>query len=206
MQNTLIDNSTGNLSMTNILRRCIAADGLKEIKIATGYWDIPGIALVVEQLRSFLEREDSKLKIVIGREMFVYANQVLSPLVDASFPQDFMKQDIERLNDNIKPEYQETVRLLLSGCESGKIEIRKYEKDAEGNPQFLHSKCYIFNGVSPEGEKFANGIIGSSNFTEQGLTNFDKNKGNRELNYLETNKQIVNFHDEEDTTCKGHNQ
>lgn len=206
MQNTLIDNSTGNLSMTSILRRCIAAEGLKEIKIATGYWDIPGIALVVEQLRSFLEREDSKLKIVIGREMFVYANQVLSPLVDASFPQDFMKQDIERLNDNIKPEYQETVRLLLSGCESGKIEIRKYEKDAEGNPQFLHSKCYIFNGVSPEGEKFANGIIGSSNFTEQGLTNFDKNKGNRELNYLETNKQIVNFHDEEDTTCKGHNQ
>lgn len=206
MQNTLIDNSTGNLSMTSILRRCIAAEGLKEIKIATGYWDIPGIALVVEQLRSFLEREDSKLKIVIGREMFVYANQVLSPLVDTSFPQDFMKQDIERLNDNIKPEYQETVRLLLSGCESGKIEIRKYEKDAEGNPQFLHSKCYIFNGVSPEGEKFANGIIGSSNFTEQGLTNFDKNKGNRELNYLETNKQIVNFHDEEDTTCKGHNQ
>ena len=95
MQNTLIDNSTGNLSMTSILRRCIAAEGLKEIKIATGYWDIPGIALVVEQLRSFLEREDSKLKIVIGREMFVYANQVLSPLVDASFPQDFMKQDID---------------------------------------------------------------------------------------------------------------
>lgn len=32
MQNTLIDNSTGNLSMTSILRRCIAAEGLNEVK------------------------------------------------------------------------------------------------------------------------------------------------------------------------------
>ena len=206
MQNTLIDNSSSSLSMTSCLRRCIATQGLNEIKIATGYWDIPGIALVVEELNAFLANDDAKLKIVIGREMFVYANQVLSPLVDAKFPQEFMKQDMERLNDNIKPEYQAAVRLLLQGCESGKIEIRKYEKDSEGKPQFLHSKCYIFNGKTAEGEKFAYGIIGSSNFTEQGLTNFDKEKGNRELNYLETNKQIVNFNDEEDTTCKGHNQ
>lgn len=206
MQNTLIDNSSENLTMTNILRRCISTPGLVEMKIATGYWDIPGIALVVKELNSFLAREDTKLKLVIGREMMVYANQVLTPRIDPTFPQDFMRQDMERLSENIKPEYQETVRLLLSGCESGKIEIRKYDKDSEGNPQFLHSKCYIFNGVSAEGEKYAFGIIGSSNFTEQGLTNFDKNKGNRELNYLETNKQIVNFKDEEDKSCKGHNQ
>ena len=206
MQNTLIDNSASNLTMTSILRRCISSAGLKEIKIATGYWDIPGISLVVSELRAFLEQDDAKLKLVIGREMLVYANQVLTPLVDAKFPQEFMKQDMDRLNENIKPEYQDALRLLLKGCESGKIEIRKYEKDAEGKPQFLHSKCYIFNGVSAEGEKFAYGIIGSSNFTEQGLKNYDKEKGNRELNYLETNKQIVNFKDTEDDSCKGHNQ
>lgn len=192
--------------MTTLLRRCIATEGLNEIKIATGYWDIPGISLVIKELRSFLGKDEAKLKIVIGREMLVYANQVLSPLVDPKFPQEFMKKDLESLEDNIKPEYQDAVRLLLEGCESGKIEIRKYEKDEDGTPQFLHSKCYIFNGISPEGEKFAYGIIGSSNFTEQGLTNFDKNKGNRELNYFETNKQIVNFKDLEDATCKGHNQ
>ena len=206
MQNTLIDNSVSSLTMTSILRRCISSVGLKEIKLATGYWDIPGIALVVDELRSFLQQENAKLKMVIGREMFVYANQVLTPLVDAKFPQEFMKQDMERLNEHIKPEYLDALRLLLKGCESGKIEIRKYEKDADGKPQFLHSKCYIFNGVSAEGEKFAYGIIGSSNFTEQGLRNFDKEKGNRELNYLETNKQIVNFCDPDDLSCKGHNQ
>lgn len=206
MQNTLIDNSSEKLSMTNVLRHCISSQGLNEIKIATGYWDIPGIALVVNELSDFLAKDDAKLKIVIGREMFVYANQVISPLVDPKFPQDFMKQDLERLNENIKPEYESVVRLLLQGCENGKIEIRKYEKDSEGRPQFLHSKCYIFNGKSEDGAKFAYGIIGSSNFTEQGLKNFDKEKGNRELNYLETNKQIVNFDDADDPTCKGHNK
>ena len=206
MQNTLIDNSSSSLSMTSILRRCINIEGLTEIKIATGYWDIPGMALVVSELSEFLKKEGTSLKMVIGREMVVYANQVLSPLVDAKFPQEFMKQDIDRLEDNIKPEYQAVVRMLLSGCEQGKIEIKKYEKDEEGHPQFLHSKCYIFNGKNSEGEKFAHGIIGSSNFTEQGLTNFDKQKGNRELNYLETNKQIVNFNDPEDESCKGHNK
>ena len=104
MQNTLIDNSVSSLTMTSILRRCISSVGLKEIKLATGYWDIPGIALVVDELRSFLQQENAKLKMVIGREMFVYANQVLTPLVDAKFPQEFMKQDMERLNEHIKHE------------------------------------------------------------------------------------------------------
>lgn len=66
MQNTLIDNSANSLTMTSILRRCISAAGLKEIKIATGYWDIPGIALVVSELRAFLEQDDAKLKLAIG--------------------------------------------------------------------------------------------------------------------------------------------
>lgn len=88
MQNTLIDNSSEKLSMTNVLRHCISSQGLNEIKIATGYWDIPGIALVVNELSDFLAKDDAKLKIVIGREMFVYANQVISPLVDPKFPQD----------------------------------------------------------------------------------------------------------------------
>ena len=66
MQNTLIDSSVSSLTMTSILRRCISAAGLKEIKIATGYWDIPGIALVVSELRAFLEQDDAKLKLVIG--------------------------------------------------------------------------------------------------------------------------------------------
>ena len=73
MQNTLIDNSANSLTMTSILRRCISSTGLKEIKIATGYWDIPGISLVVSELRAFLEQDDAKLKLVIGRKMLYYS-------------------------------------------------------------------------------------------------------------------------------------
>ena len=50
MNNTLIDNSE-NLKMADTLKKCISNDNCKVIKIATGYWDIPGIMLVEEELR-----------------------------------------------------------------------------------------------------------------------------------------------------------
>lgn len=53
MNNTLIDNSE-NLKMADTLKKCISNDNCKVIKIATGYWDIPGFMLVGEELRSFL--------------------------------------------------------------------------------------------------------------------------------------------------------
>ena len=42
MNNTLIDNSE-NLKMADTLKKCISNDNCKVIKIATGYWDIPGL-------------------------------------------------------------------------------------------------------------------------------------------------------------------
>ena len=55
MNNTLIDNSIEALSMTTTLRKCLAIDGIKTVSIATGYWDIPGLAILQENLRSFIE-------------------------------------------------------------------------------------------------------------------------------------------------------
>ena len=46
MNNTLIDNSIEALSMTSTLKRCLAIDDIKTVSIATGYWDIPGLALL----------------------------------------------------------------------------------------------------------------------------------------------------------------
>ena len=203
IQNTLIDNSTDMLSMSNILRECIKKEGLKEIKIATGYWDIPGLALIAEVLQQFLEREDTKIQLVIGQELLVYANTTVQPTIKADFPGDFMRQDLDKLKP--KPEYEKAVELLLTYCKLGKWEIRYYRHDSTGQPQFLHSKCYIFNGVE-DGQKFAYAIVGSSNLTENGLHNTSKSKGNRELNYIESDKRIVNFKDDDDPTTKGHNQ
>lgn len=50
MNNTLIDNSIEALSMTATLRKCLAIDGIKTVSIATGYWDIPGLAILQENL------------------------------------------------------------------------------------------------------------------------------------------------------------
>ena len=56
MNNTLIDNSTEQLSMQKTLNDCLSQDGLQTVCIATGYWDMPGLALVANKLESFIQR------------------------------------------------------------------------------------------------------------------------------------------------------
>ena len=203
MQNTLLDNSTDKLSMSNALKSLLTTFGVQNVKIATGYWDIPGLALIEDELEQFLAQEGNFLQLLIGRELLTYANVVITPTVNGEFPNDFMQKDLAELD--VKEEYKKVVQLLLHYLHKGKWEIRFYDKDTEGNNQFLHSKCYIFNGKH-DNEKFAYGIVGSSNLTENGLSNKCKNKGNLELNYVETDKHIVNFNDAEDPNCLGHNK
>ena len=52
-----------------------------------------------------------------------------------------------------------------------------FRKNANDETQFLHSKCYIFDGKQ---NGIGIGIVGSTNFTQKGL------QGNAELNYIET--------------------
>ena len=60
MNNTLIDNSIEALSMTATLRKCLDIDGIQTVSIATGYWDIPGLAILQENLRSFIEKMEQR--------------------------------------------------------------------------------------------------------------------------------------------------
>lgn len=53
MHNNLIDNSSDSLSMQTYIKRCILAEGIDKIQIATGYWEIPGMTLVLNELTSF---------------------------------------------------------------------------------------------------------------------------------------------------------
>ena len=73
------------------------------------------------------------------------------------------------------------------------MQIRIYSKNAKGEDEFLHSKCYIFSGPS-----FSYGIIGSSNFTQKGLL------GNAELNYLETDPTRITARPTHGSNSKGH--
>ncbi len=179
MNNTLIDNSIEALSMTITLRKCISTDGVKTISFATGYWDIPGLAILQEELRHFLEKEGTVLRLLIGKDPYVYVNQLKSPKYkDANYPQDFIRTDIHELD--VVEEYKAAIRLLLDYCtddENSKIQIRVYRKNENDETQFLHSKCYIFDGRQ---KGIGIGIVGSTNFTQKGL------QGNAELNYIET--------------------
>ena len=203
MNNTLIDNSTDALSMQTYLKQCIGKEGIDHIRIATGYWDVPGMALVADELRAFLEREGTRLQILIGKDPNVYASHLKDP--KQKFPDDYIKTDL--LGLYIKEEYKSAVDLLLTHCKhtetdddgqeievgTGRIEVNKYTEDKNGEDVFLHSKCYIFMG-----NKSSFGIIGSSNFTRNGLTQ------NAELNYLETNGMIITAEPKEGSPSKGH--
>lgn len=192
MHNNLIDNSSDALSMQQYLKRCILAEGVDKIQIATGYWDIPGMTLVLNELKSFLEREETSFELLIGKDPYVYTSMIKNPKYkDATYPYDFIRTDIHDLQ--IKEEYEDVIKLLLKYGGSSKIQIRIYTKNSKEEDEFLHSKCYIFSGSS-----HSFGIVGSSNFTKKGLL------GNAELNYLETDPARITARPTHGSNAKGH--
>ena len=192
MHNNLIDNSSDALSMQQYLKRCILAEGVDKIQIATGYWDIPGMTLVLNELKSFLEREETSFELLIGKDPYVYTSMIKNPKYkDATYPYDFIRTDIHDLE--IKEEYEDVIKLLLKYGGSSKIQTRIYTKNSKEEDEFLHSKCYIFSGSS-----HSFGIVGSSNFTKKGLL------GNAELNYLETDPARITARPTHGSNAKGH--
>lgn len=192
MHNNLIDNSSDALSMQQYLKRCILTEGVDKIQIATGYWDIPGMTLVLNELKSFLEREETSFELLIGKDPYVYTSMIKNPKYkDATYPYDFIRTDIHDLE--IKEEYEDVIKLLLKYGGSSKIQIRIYTKNLKEEDEFLHSKCYIFSGSS-----HSFGIVGSSNFTKKGLL------GNAELNYLETDPARITARPTHGSNAKGH--
>lgn len=197
MTNTLIDNSDECLRLVHTIKECISNANCKAIKIATGYWDIPGTFLIYSELKEFLEKEGATFQLLIGADPIVRQNQLANPICkDAKFPQDYIKRDIQQLE--VIDKYVEVVRLLQEYCkekeDESRFQIRIYKKNEDGDAQFFHAKCYVFCG-----QNYAVGIIGSSNFTQKGL------EGNSELNYLETDTSRVTAVPNEYSYTKGHN-
>ena len=175
----LIDNSSNEYQLGSVLRELITDTVYSEISIATGYWDLPGMVEIYDELSTFLTRENTKLRLLFGEEPSVKAYQVKNPAKqDPDFPEKYLKKDLEELQ--LKEEFQKVADLIckyMNEENDGKLQIRVYRKN------FLHAKCYIFG----TDEENAVGIIGSSNFTRQGLF------GNLELNQFEDNNATVNF-------------
>lgn len=195
INNTLLDNSEERFTMLNVLKECLCNPSCSVIRIATGYWDLPAICLIDKELRSFLDREGCSMKLLIGSDPIVRAYQLQNPIVDAHFPEDYIKRDINEIA--VSDEYISAVRLLLDFCKDdendSKLQIRIYKQNKDEETQFFHAKCYIFSGKG-----YANGIIGSSNFTKKGLID------NSELNYFESQPMVVAARPDENQPSKGH--
>lgn len=73
-QNLLVDNSKPSLQMVGLLKKLIANPSCNRIRIATGYWDLPGTNLVYDELKVFLER-GGRLDILIGQEPMLFPYQ-----------------------------------------------------------------------------------------------------------------------------------
>lgn len=173
----LIDNSSNEYQLGSTLKELISNSTFSQISIATGYWDLPGMVMIYDELKAFLERDNTTFRLLLGEEPSVRAYQVKNPAKqDPDFPEKYLKKDLEDLT--LKEEFQKVADLLGKYInQNGKLEIKVYKKN------FLHAKCYIFGSD----EENSIGIIGSSNFTKQGLF------GNLELNQLEDNNATVNF-------------
>ena len=65
--NTLIDNSA-NLKLVDTLNEIISMYEIREICIATGYWDLKGTALMTDALLKFFQRDKPGLRILIAFE------------------------------------------------------------------------------------------------------------------------------------------
>ena len=157
--------------------------------IATGYWDLPGMALVYNELKDFFAR-GGKLDLMIGQEPQLQYYQADDDV--RKFPDFYIQRDVEKLTDEYKP----IGKLILDNAvteinPNGQFEIRVYGQGE--HRKFLHAKCYIFLG-----QGLGSGIVGGSNFTQKGL------EGNAELNYLEENGNAVTADFTEYSTSKSH--
>jgi SNF2 family DNA or RNA helicase len=193
LRNTLLDNSQP-LQMAAILKGLFLDAAYTTAMFATGYLDIPGLALVYDEMAAFLERPETSFKLLIGQEPVVRSYQTVEPVtVPMDFPRDYIHRDLTELK--LQPDYEQVIQLLLAylNNDDTKFQVKIYGQEDKEYPQFLHAKCYIFS--SPNDSV---GILGSSNFTQKGL------EDNAELNYLETNSPIVTAVPGEGNSTKGH--
>lgn len=142
------------------------------LSVATGYFNSEGFALLSDRL----ERLEG-VRLLLGAEPQVppqtywrkpgeprggeYNAQLLRSALQGN--ERGLRQDRDLLG--FSPEVDATLQRLLDFLESGKIEVRRYERG------FLHGKAFLFSDES--------GVLaGSSNFTRAGLvSNLELNLG-----------------------------
>lgn len=142
------------------------------LDIATGYFNPEGFARIADALAT-----TSGVRLLLGAEPVPPPARPLRKLGDPRgerFERKLTDEALARTEQGLlrdrdrlafTPESDRAIRRLLEFLESGRIEVRRYER------RFLHGKAYICSG--------GQGVVaGSSNFTAAGLaTNLELNLG-----------------------------
>jgi ERCC4-related helicase len=172
----IIDNQHS--AMVDVLRTLCKEH--KKVSIATGYWDLGAVSLLLEELESLDE-----IRLLIGREPLIPRHKLAIP--EGDFPDKDFQFDLA----NVSPtsDLRESAERVTNWIDSGKIKVKVYTRS------FLHAKSYIFGDFESNN---AVGLIGSSNFTRNGLTQ------NTELNALEQDYQVVLYEPKSETQETGH--
>ena len=93
MDNTLIDNSA-DFKLVEYLKEMLNSEAYTELRIATGYWDLPGTKLIYKELDAFFAR-GGKLDLLIGQEPQLRSYQMRSDLSpEEKFPDFYIQRDI----------------------------------------------------------------------------------------------------------------
>ena len=189
LRRTLIDNSDNGYKMTEAIRACLHDENVIEVCIATGFWDLRGTALIYEELADFLSRENSKFRLLIGKDPYLYTSDTES-YTKGRYDKQEQAWRVELDDFHAQEQYIKVVQMLVDNLKDDnneRFQIHVYNPDGELKDQFLHSKCYIFKGQDNEDRDVGYGIIGSSNLTRPGM------EENSELNILEVEaRDIIN--------------
>ena len=155
----------------------------KHLRIATGFWDLPGTMRIIDELKEY-----ESIQLLIGQEPLLTGLKARSwdqtSEQATGFPERDISFDLTRImdaqveNDRQIDKLRETARVMESLIQRGVLQVRVMKAPR------LHAKAYIF-GQSTSNDAVA--IVGSSNFTEAGLMT------NTELNTVESDYRVVTF-------------
>lgn len=158
------------------------------LRIATGYWDLPGTLELIDQINDY-----TKIQLLIGQEPLADHLQKkynISFNDKEMFPDGYVTKDLEGYGTSEKiDELRGVAKKLVSLIKRGSLEVKVFREPR------LHAKAYIFGEL---GDGNSVGIIGSSNFTKAGLTT------SQELNFLTDDYKIVEFEPKTDNQENGH--
>ena len=124
-KNQLIDN-TENYKLLNYIKELLLDETYNELYIATGYWDIPAIAVLYEELSTFLKRDNTKIRLLLGEDPEVQNYQLKhSADIDLNnYPKSYFEYHLN--NIPVTAEYEDSIALLLeyASGDNPKFQIR----------------------------------------------------------------------------------